>query len=202
MGRLGKKRGRKPSKKTLKTRTEQKLKRHWLDCKECGIEGADVDGDVVEFTCARCVQKVVIPPPRPKPKLTKEEKELKAARKIERAKLREAKKQGLDFDPKDLGFGRGWHRKALFTTEISGKARYFSFGKEITKKQYAKLEKERSKKADAKQSSGWGRGWHLKGEFISPEGDYYESGSIVKKAAAEPTEQELLDLMLQHTETE
>jgi hypothetical protein len=201
MGRLGKKRGRKPSKKTLKTRTEQKLQRLWLDCKECGVESAEVDGDVIEFTCSRCVQKLVVPPPKPRPKLSKEEKALRAQRKIERAKLREAKKQGITIDAKDLGFGRGWHRKALFKTEIDDKARYFSFGKEVTKKEYDTVAKERTKTNAAKtnKTSGWGRGWHLKGEFVAPTGDVYESGSLVKKAKAEPDEGELLALMLQHT---
>jgi len=145
---------------------------------------------------------MVAPPPPPKRPLSLEEKALRAARKAERARLKEAKKAGITLDTKDLGFGRGWHRKALFTTEIDEKPRYFSFGKEVTKKEYDKLAKARAK-ADAKKASGtqgWGRGWHLKGEFVAPTGDLYESGSLIKKASAEPDEAELLALMEQHAE--
>jgi hypothetical protein len=198
---LNKRRGRKPKKATVAERDRLKRKKHWLDCDECGLEGAEVDGDVERFTCGRCVQKMVVPPVFKKP-VSPEEKALRQARKLERAKQREAKKAGITLDTKDLGFGRGWHRKALFTTEVDGKPRYFSFGKEITKKEYTKLAKAREK-ADAKKAagtSGWGRGWHLKGEFVAPTGDLYESGTLLKKAEVEPDEAELLALMMQHTE--
>jgi len=199
---LGKKRGRKPKKSTVNAKDLVKKEKHWVDCSECGLESAKVDGDIVSFTCARCVQKSVAPPPPPKRPVSAEEKALRQARKIERAKLKEAKKAGITLDTKDLGFGRGWHRRVVFTTEVEDKPRYFSFGKEITKKEYDKLVKARAK-ADAKKeagTSGWGRGWHLKGEFVAPTGDLYESGSLIKKAEVEPDEAELLALMMQHME--
>lgn len=197
---LGKKRGRRPKKSTVKARSELQRKQHWVDC-ECGLDGAMVDGDVVSMTCSRCTQKGVAPPPVPKKPLSKEERALKVARKLERAKLKEAKRQGLSLDTKDLGFGKGWHRKILFTTEVDGKPRYFSEGKEVTKKVYDKIARTRSK-IEAKKAAGtrgWGRGWHLKGEFVAPTGDLYESGSLVTKAKADPDEAELLSLMVQHT---
>ena len=196
---LNKKRGRRPKKSTLKAKSELQKKRHWVDC-ECGLDGAMVDGDVVSITCASCVQKVVAAPPTPKQPVSKEEKEMRAARKLERARQKEAKKQGLTLDAKDLGFGRGWHRKILFETEVDGKARYFSEGKEITKRAYNKIAKDREKVESKKAAGtrGWGRGWHLKGEFVAPSGDLYESGSLVTKAEAEPDEKELLSLMVQH----
>ena len=198
---LKKKRGRKPSKRTLKKRSQLKQNRHWLDCSQCGMEGAEVDGDISVLICSTCVAKMVPPPPKPRQPLSKEEKELRAARKIERAKQKAAKKAGLTLETKDLGFGRGWHRKALFTTKIDGKARYFSFGKEIKKREFDKLSRARAKDeaAKIKMSTGWGRGWHLKGEFISPDGDIYESGSLRKKASKEPTLEEFQTLMEQHS---
>ena len=201
---LGKKRGRKPKKATVTERDRLKRKKHWLDCSECGVEGAEVDGDVEAMTCARCVQKTLPPPPKPKKPISKEEKALKVARKLERAKAQEAKKAGITLDTKDLGFGQGWHRKILFMTEVDGKARYFSKGKEVTKKQYDKIAKERAK-IEAKKAagtSGWGRGWHLKGEFVAPTGDVYESGSLITKGKADPDEAELLSLMVQHAPIE
>jgi hypothetical protein len=158
-----------------------------------------VDGDVTLLICGRCTQKRIAPPDLPKKPLSDEERKLRLERKLERARLKEAKKLGIVLDTKDLGFGRGWHRKALFTTEVDGKARYFSFGQEITKKEYTKLEKARIKaeSAKVKKTTGWGRGWHLKGEFVSPEGDVYESGSLARKAKAEPDLAEFQALMAQ-----
>ena len=201
---LGKKRGRRPKKSTVKARTELQRKRHWVDCKECGLDGAEVDGDIESMICSRCIQKGVAPPPPPKKPISAEEKALKVARKLERVKAKEAKRQGLTLDTKDLGFGQGWHRKILFETEVDGKARYFSEGKEVTKKQYDKIARARAK-IEAKKAagtSGWGRGWHLKGEFVAPTGDLYESGSLVTKAKVEPDEKELMALMAQHAPLE
>ena len=195
----GKKRGRKPSKRTQQSRSALQKKRHWLDCDECDTEGAWVDGDINKLICPRCTQKRCAPPDMPKKPLNDEERKLRLARKLERAKLKEAKRQGIVLDTKDLGFGRGWHRTALFVTEIDGKSRYFTFGVEITKKEYSKLLKEHTKAVTAKVSktTGWGRGWHLKGEFVSPEGDVYESGSLTRKAKAEPDLAEFQALMVQ-----
>ena len=179
-----KRRGRKPSKKTLKAQIRLKTQRKWLDC-SCGRDGAWVDGDIDSLTCSYCVQEQVAPPPPAKKALTPEEKVLK----IERKKAREAKKAAIARGevppptPKDLGFCRGWHRKQLFEITLENKTRYFSFGKEVTKAEFAKIRKSRVQKDEAKKkaTSGWGRGWHLKKSFKAPDGTVYCFGKPSKK---------------------
>jgi len=173
-----KKRGRKPGKKTQKTRSELKLKTHWLDCIQCGLHGADVEGDVTAFTCGTCVQKVVAAPDLKAP-LTDEQKIAKKARKEAREARAEAVAAGDVVETPKFAFGRGWHRKIVFSAEVEGKTRYFSLGKEIKKGEHTKLKKEQKKKAKKtapKKTKGFGRGWHLKAHFVAPNGDVYEKG--------------------------
>jgi len=194
---LGKRRGRPPKIKTIKKQNQKAKTKHWVDC-DCGKWGDEVDGDVTRVICPYCVQMQVAPPPPPKQPLTEEQKKLKVQRKLERKARKEAILRGEVPPPKkDLGFGRGWHRKRVFTAEVDGETKYYSFGKEVTEQQYRKLSKE-IKNKPTKPTAGWGRGWHLLGQFVSPEGDIYESGSLIKKAEKEPTEEELLLLMEQN----
>jgi hypothetical protein len=195
---LFKKRGRKPSKGTVKTRDELKKKRHWLDCAECGLDGAWVDGDVTRLTCALCVQKKLAPPKAPAKKLTGDEKAIRDKRREERKQYLLAVLRGEVAPEKKFSFGRGWHRRLLFKTELDGKDRYFSEGKEVTKAQYAKIEKVQATKADAKANKpARVRGWHFMEKFVDEKGNLYKRGKLVKKAPKSPTVKELEQLMAQ-----
>lgn len=199
---IGKRRGRKPGKKAFEQQAVARANRHWLDCQDCGLESAEVDGDVVAFTCALCICKQ-IPWPVAKQPATAEEKQARAERKQARLERKEAIARGEAPPAKiDLGFGRGWHRRLLFSAEIDGEMRYYSKGKPVTKAQYTKIERAQVKQAKAKLAgqSGFGRGWHFKLKFIAPNGDIYNMGKLAKKATKEPNETELLALMNQHME--
>lgn len=182
---LGKKRGRKPSKRTAAARTELQKKRHWLDCVECEIDGAQVDGDVTSFICSTCVAGQVAPPEMPKPALTPEEKEARAARKTARKERKDAIARGeVPEGPVDLGFGRGWHRKILFKAEVAGKTKYYSRGKEVTASKYKNLSKAEANRQESKVkvTAGFGRGWHFKDRFVAPNGDVYNKGKLHRRA--------------------
>lgn len=200
---LGKTRGRKPSKKTVKLRAKGKLESHWLDCKtEDCLEGANVDGDVITFTCALCVCNE-IPWQLPKPLESQQDKLARLERKAARVAKKEAIAAGTWVEPEKpekLGFGRGWHRRITFSAEIKGEMQYFSKGKKITKTQYTKLERAEAKKLKAKDkpTASFGRGWHFMKEFIAPNGDKYECGRLVLTASKQPTLDELQSLMMQH----
>ena len=199
-----KKRGRKPSKKTLKARTKEKMQRHWLDCHVCGDDGAEVDGDITKFTCGRCAMIGVAPPVLSKA-LTDEEKK---ARK-ERREAREKRKKDIlagKIPASKVAIGvRGWHLKILFTAEVNGKQKYYSRGKEITKAAYKKIEKEQAAKKATKADEDAVkhiRGWHKKDIYVGPEGETYMFGELVLKANKNPTdaelEREFEQLMEQH----
>ena len=194
------KRGRKPGKQAFEKQAVARANRHWLDCQECETESAEVDGDVVAFTCALCMCKQ-IPWPTAKQPPTAEEKQARAERKQARLERKEAIARGEAPPVKeDLGFGRGWHRRLLFTSEVDGEMRYYSKGKSVTKAQYTKIERAQAKQAKAKLAgqSGFGRGWHFKKNFIAPNGDVYNMGKRGKKASKTPTLDELNSLMEQH----
>lgn len=183
---LGKKRGRKPSKRTAAARTELQRKKHWLDCAECELDGAEVDGDVTRFICSTCVARQVAPPEAPKQALTPEEKEARAERKAARKERKDAIARGeTPPGPVDLGFGRGWHRKILFKAEVAGKTKHYSRGKEITSSKYKAIAKAEAKrqKSKVKSTAGFGRGWHFKDKFVAPNGDVYKKGKLFKKKA-------------------
>ncbi len=203
---LGKKRGRKPSKKTVKARSKEKTRSHWLDCstEDC-LEGAMCDGDVVVYTCGLCVCKDV-PWQLPKPPKTDEEKAAARDRKVAREAKKKAIADGTFVAPeksKKTGFGRGWHRCLIFSnTDEDGKTEYFSKGKKITKARFTKLVKQHAAKGDAKPTESFGRGWHFKKNFVAPNGDVYECGKLTKKASKSPTIAELQALMAQHVKEE
>lgn len=96
--------------------TESRLKRqmHWLDCKECGLDGAEVDGTVVTFTCWRCTSKTAAPPQLPAAPMKK---------------YREYQES----------FKRGWWKKILFSGEHEGETLYFNRGKKISKAEHDRL---------------------------------------------------------------
>lgn len=127
------------------TRTGSKM----LACKEgCGNE-VRVDSNTEAVTCGICVQKLVPAPVKPKAGLTAEEKALRIERKLERARLREAKRSKIVVKPtgKDLGYTRGWWFKKVFKTAIDEhgqpmKTKFYSLGKEISEAQYTKLSKQ------------------------------------------------------------
>lgn len=169
-------------------------------CETCGINKEMVANGMQLAMCSPCIQKQVAPPKAPAPKLTAEQKALKAERKLQRvalkatdAEFKAARKAGRKpkikqlVAPKDLGFSRGWHWKKLFKTEIGEDAqkqpvRYFTLGKEISQSQYEKLLKETANAvmAKVKPTAGFGRGWHLKKKFIAPDGTVYHKGKKVK----------------------
>lgn len=182
---LGKTRGRKPSKKTLAIRSARSKQRHWLDCAECGIDGAQVDGDVTRFVCSTCVAKTAGPPEAPKQALTPEEKLARAARKTARKERKDAIARGeTPQGPVDLGFGRGWHRKILFKAEVAGNTKHYSRGKEITAAKYKNIAKAEAKRQQSKVkvTAGFGRGWHFKDRFVAPNGDVYKKGKLHRPA--------------------
>lgn len=157
-------------------------------CESCGQNEARVEADNKLVWCSECVQRHVAPPPAPKPPLTQAERELRAARKLERVKRKAAKEQGLIIAPKDLGFVRGWHRRKLFKTEIGEHGekitvRYFSYGKEITAEEYDKIAKDSLSHELNKTAptSGWGRGWHLKKHFVAPDGTVWSHGKKIQE---------------------
>lgn len=108
---------RKKDKRSKEVRdTESRLKRqmHWLDCKECGLDGAEVDGTVTAFTCWRCIAKSTPVPELPVTVVKKY------------AKYQES-------------FDRGWWKKILFSGEHEGEMLYFNRGKKISKAEHDRL---------------------------------------------------------------
>lgn len=193
---LGKTRGRKPSKKTVAAKSALQKKRHWIDCVACEIEGAYVDGDVEQLTCAGCMSLMVAPPEARKPARSAAEKAERKAARAERKKVRDAAKANRE----DLGLGRGWHKRILFKTEKDGKALYFSRGKKITAAAYKALEKKAAKTSKAKNAKpSFGRGWHFKKEFVGPDGELYKAGKKVATGGIEPTLKEFDLLMEQNS---
>jgi len=161
-----------------------------LKCSECeNIVKCAADTSTV--ICSDCMMKKVDPPKQPKAPLTEEQKALKVARKLERAKIKAAKASGISYkSQKDLGYGRGWWLKKLFKTAIDhdGKAsdqKFYSYGKEITRDEYETLEKAEADKAvtkAAKKQNAMPRGWHLK-KLFEKNGKFYSFGKEITKAA-------------------
>jgi hypothetical protein len=125
---------------------------HWLDCDECGIEGADVDKDVTRFVCWRCTAAKINAPEFSEE--TQEEKARRQVRNWKKAIAASLEKQNLEV-PKEFqiktrkkrkakkvgaarpkGYTRGWHRRKVF---VSDDKRFFTYGKEITEKQYGEI---------------------------------------------------------------
>lgn len=192
-----KRRGRKPGKKSQK-KLAATLKKgpKELECEQgCG-NVVTVDGTIGSVICPDCVQKLILPPPKPKPALTEAERKLKAERKLERAKKKAAKAAGIKYvSTKDLGFTRGWHLKKFFETSVDGKTRVFSFGKEISKKKADQLRKEAQKAQAAqeqKEATAFGRGWHFKAKYIGPNGEIYEKGVKTSDGNPKASDDELL----------
>ncbi len=198
---IAKRRGRKPGVKAFAKQAEARANRHWLDCQECGVESAEVDGDVTAFTCALCVS-AAIPWPKPKQPETDDEKRTRLERKAARLAKKEAMVAGTYVEPTkpgSLGFGRGWHRCVIFSQlDEDGKQVYYSRGKKITKAQFTKLVREHAKKHAPKPTAEFGRGWHFRKLFVAPNGDVYTMGKLAKKATKNPNEAELDLLMEQH----
>ena len=157
--------------------------RIWLDCKKCEVNGSWCDAGTRSLICTRCVV-VMVPFPVLKPLMTPEEKSARAARSAERKVRKEAIARGEKMAPsrKDLGFGRGWHKKVLFQTGANGATEYYTRGEKITKKEYNRINREQKKSVKEKKKNSFGRGWHFKAVFIAPNGDRYEKGKLVKKA--------------------
>ncbi len=155
---------------------------HWLTCRKCEIAERECESSVTSFICARCVV-VMVPFPVLKPQMTEEEKSARRARAEERRLRKEAIARGEKVAPsrKDLGFGRGWHKKVLFKTGTNGKTEYYTKGEQITKKEYDTINREQKKAVKEKKKNSFGRGWHFKAVFIAPNGDRYEKGHLVTK---------------------
>lgn len=156
----------------------------WLVCKKCEVNGSYCDAGTLSLICARCVVRMV-PFPILKPRETTEEKSARLARKVDRETRKAAIADGTYVEPKsrkDMGFGRGWHKKMLFKTGTNGTTEYFTRGEKITKKEYTRLNREQKNTAKEKTKTSFGRGWHFKAVFIAPNGDRYEKGKLVEKA--------------------
>ena len=205
---IGKRKGRKPGKKAFEKQATARANRHWIDCQgdDC-VESAEVDGDVIGWTCTRCVGKET-PWPVAKQPPTVEEKKAKAERKAARRAKKEAIAAGTYVEPEKSaksvtsGFGRGWHRCIVFShLGEDGKEAFYSRGKKITKAQFTKLVEEHADKHVLKPTAEFGRGWHFRKVFVAPNGDVYNMGKLAMKATKEPSEFELDCLMEQHMET-
>jgi hypothetical protein len=103
---------------------------------------------------------MVQPPEQPKPPLSPEEKALRSARKLEKARQFEAKRSKLVVAPtsQDLGFVKGWQWKRLFTTSLDttgrkGKQMWFSLGKPVGEAEYDRLKSEFANEAVAKATA-------------------------------------------------
>lgn len=204
---IGKRKGRKPGKKAFELQATARRNRHWIDCQgdDC-LESAEVDGDVIGWTCALCVGKE-IPWPVAKQPLTTEEKKAKVERKAARLAKKEAIAAGTYVEPEKSaksvtsGFGRGWHRCIVFShLGEDGKEAFYSRGKKITKAQFTKLVGEHADKHAPKPTAEFGRGWHFRNVFVAPNGDVYNMGTLATKATKEPNETEFQNLMEQHAE--
>jgi hypothetical protein len=181
-----KKRGRKLGKKTQEKLFKKRGNKWMLCSRGCGEEEL-VDSDVKSFICGRCVQTMVPPPEKPKTRLSDEEKKLRAERKLERARKREAKKNGIKLpDRTDLGFTRGWHLKKLFKVEVDGKMEYYARGQKITKAEAKKIEGDLENGKKVKKQNGKPRGWHFMKEFIDSDGNVYHRGKLVSKKKGRP----------------
>ena len=154
----------------------------WLTCRKCEIVERECESGVISFICARCAV-VMVPFPVLKPQMTEEEKSARRARANERRLRKEATARGEKVAPsrKDLGFGRGWHKKILFKTGINGSTEYYTKGEKITKKEYDTINREQKKAVKEKKKNSFGRGWHFKAVFIAPNGDRYEKGKLAQK---------------------
>lgn len=97
---------------------EAKLRKqyHWLDCKQCGGNGAEYDKTVQAFLCWRCTDKMCPVPDLP-------EKIVKKHAKYEQS------------------FDRGWWKKILFSGEHEGNTLFFNRGQKISKAEYDRLAK-------------------------------------------------------------
>lgn len=199
---IARRRGRKPGKKAFANQVAARANRHWLTCQECEIEEGEVDGNIITFTCYKCVSKA-IPWPTPKQPETDDEKTARLKRKATRTAKKEAIAAGTWVEPEKPeknSFGRGWHRCVIFShLGEDGKSVYYSRGKKITKVQFTKLVAAHAKKHAPKPTAEFGRGWHFRKNFIAPTGDVYSMGKLVKKATLNPCEAELLALMEQHS---
>ena len=156
---------------------------HWLTCRKCEIAERECESSVTSFICARCVV-VMVPFPVLKPLTTPEEKVARTARRNEREERKAAIADGTYVAPKtrkDLGFGRGWHKKMTFKTGVNGSTEYYTRGEKITKKEYDTINREQKKAVKEKKKNSFGRGWHFKAVFIAPNGDRYEKGHLVTK---------------------
>jgi hypothetical protein len=199
---IAKRRGRKPGKKAFAKQVEARANRHWLTCQECELEEGEVDGNVIAFTCYKCVCNAIPWPVHKQPE-TPEEKSARLERKATRLAKKEAIADGTWVEPtKAVGssFGRGWHRCVLFNAEVDGKEVYYSRGKKISKAKFTKLVREHATKHAPTPTAEFGRGWHFRKVFVAPNGDMYTLGKLAMKASGDPTEAELLALMEQHAE--
>lgn len=179
-----KRRGRKQSTEKQKDILLNRRGNKWLGCSECG-EDEWVAKDTATVICGYCVQKKIVPPDKPKVVVTTEEKRLRAERKLERIRLREAKKLGKKVEERtDLGFKRGWKMRRLFKVEVDGVMKYYNFGKEVSKTEGEKLSRElRSKERhlEEKKANARPRGWHFMKEYVAPDGTMYVRGKPVSK---------------------
>ena len=173
----------KVTKKGEKPKPRSKRTFHWITCKKCGVAEQYCETNVNWFICGTCVQHM-IPGPALTKTLSPEEKEQRKLRREEREARQAAIDRGETPPPKkDIGFGRGWHKKLIYKLKKDGKTLYFSKGEPITAAEYRKIKKGLDKEsADKKATSGFGRGWHFKDVFIAPNGDKYEKGKLVSKA--------------------
>lgn len=106
-----------------------------MSCDKCGLDVERHGEKLKGIICSDCVAREVGPPeiPAPVQRLSVDEKK---ARKEARLEKRKAKLEAMK--TKSRGKGKGWHLKRLFMFE----GLYFSFGKEITAVEAAKIMKD------------------------------------------------------------
>ena len=146
---------------------------HDLECRVDGCYSAlIVPKDAVSVMCSTCLAALCEPPP-----VRREANPAKAQlRKIKRNFASEG------INTADLpSFPKGWHRRKHFKIKVGKKTYYFASGRPVSRKEFTESKK-LAKREIAKSAphSGYGRGWHLKKEFIAPDGTVFSYGKEVK----------------------
>ena len=106
---------RSPEKRAEENRLRKEY--HWLDCKECGGNGAEFDKTIAAFTCWRCTASTAAPPEALKDTPTKKF-----------AKYKD-----------NPNFTHGWWKKIAFSGEHDGETLYFTRGNLIDKAKYESM---------------------------------------------------------------
>ena len=158
------------------TKSDKTKERIGLVDMECRIKGCVnalyVPADVVSVMCSTCFT-ALCPPPA----LCKETNPAKQ----QLQKVQQDLRSKGDWEVELPAFPKGWHRRKHFKIKIGDKTYYFSKGQPLTRNEFnSSKRKAKAVQAKATPHSGFGRGWHLKKEFVAPDGTVFSYGKEVK----------------------